>query len=122
MTKNKECTRYYSDIQESYVAKTLGGYKNSNSGAGLFRKGDVIVKKASLLCECKTTMEDKNSFSIKKEWIDKNKEETFAMRLDNSCIVFNFGPNQPNHYIINEKLMKFLVKKLEEEYGNEETT
>lgn len=42
------------------------------------------------------------------------------MRLDNSCIAFNFGPDQPNYYVINEKLMKFLVEKLEEVYDNEE--
>ena len=122
MTKNKESTRYFSTIHEESVAKALGGMRNSSSGSGHFRKGDVVCKKSSMLAECKTAMEDKNSFSIKKEWIDKNKEETFAMRLDNSCIAFNFGPNQPNHYVINENLMKFLVEKLEEEYDNEETT
>lgn len=118
MTKNKESTRYYSSKQEQSVAKALGGIPNSSSGSAHFRKGDVVIKRSSLLAECKTLMEDKNSFSIKKEWIDKNKEETFAMRLDNSCIAFNFGPDQPNYYVINEKLMKFLVEKLEEEYDN----
>ena len=115
MTKNKNSTRYYSDLQEEYVANTFNGKRSSNSGAGLFRKGDVVIKDASLLCECKTCMEDKNSFSIKKEWVDKNKEETFAMRLDNSCIAFNFGPGQPNYYIIDENLMKILIDKLKED-------
>lgn len=67
MTKNKESTRYYSSKQEQNVAKVLGGVPNSSSGSGHFRKGDVIIKRSSTLCECKTLMEDKNSFSIKKE-------------------------------------------------------
>ena len=119
MNKNKESTRYYSDLQENAVSKNLCGRKISNSGAGTFNKLDVIIDRAHLGIECKTLMEDKNSFSIKKEWIDKNKEEAFAMRLDNSCIAFNFGPDQPNYYVINEKLMKFIIDKLEGEYDNE---
>ncbi len=114
-TKNKQSTRYFSDLQETYVAKLLNGQKNSNSGAGLYRKGDVVVPNASLLIECKTCMEDKNSFSIKKEWIDKNRADAFNVRADENCIAFNFGPEQENFFIIDEKLMKFLVEKLEEE-------
>lgn len=117
MTKNKESTRYYSSRQEQQVAKLINGQNNSSSGSGHFRKGDVIQKESSFLIECKTTLEEKQSFSIKKEWIDKNKEEAFAMRLDNTCIAFNFGPDKENYFVINEKLMKFLVDKLIEERG-----
>ena len=55
-----------------------------------------------------------NKMSIKKDWVTKNKEEAFAMRLQNSCIAFNFGPGQPNYYVINESLMQQLVEYLEE--------
>ena len=34
MNNNKESTRYYSDKQERYVSKLLGGQKTANSGAG----------------------------------------------------------------------------------------
>lgn len=64
-------------------------------------------------------MTPKDSFSIKKEWIIKNKEEAFATRKDNSIICFNFEPNGSNHYVISEKLMKYLCEKLEEDYKNE---
>lgn len=67
------------------------------------------------MIECKTCMTEKNSFSIKKEWIEKNKLESFENRLDNSCICFNFGPDTNNYYVISEKLMKFLCEKLIEE-------
>lgn len=114
-TKNKTCTRYFSNIHEESVAKVLGGRIQPSSGSGDFKKGDVVNEKASLLIECKTCVKDKESFSIKKEWLIKNKEESFANRLSNNCIAFNFGPDQDNYFIINEKLMKYLVEKLEED-------
>lgn len=115
MTKNKQSTRYYSNIQENKVAEMFNGQVTSNSGAGKFSGGDVIQREASLLIECKTTTSDKASVSVKKEWIEKNKQEKFTQRLSNSCIAFNFGPNQSNFFIIDEKLMRFLVDKLIEE-------
>ena len=115
MTKNIESTRYYSDRHEKSVCKALNAYQQANSGAGKFRKGDVVNKNAGILIECKTCMSKKDSFSIKRDWVTKNKEEAFTQRLSNSCIAFNFGPDEPNYYCINEKLMSFLIEKLEEE-------
>ena len=114
-TKNRDATRFFSDRHEKSICKALGAKQQSNSGAGAFRKGDCIQNEASLLIEAKTTMTDKESFSVKKDWILKNKEEAFALRKLNSCICFNFGPEQENFYVINERLMKFLVDKLAED-------
>ena len=114
MTKNKDCTRAYSDIQETSVCNIINGQKTLSSGSTHFQKGDVVNKAASLLCECKTVMSEKDSFSIKIEWIEKNKQEMKAIRLFNSCVAFNFKPNGENYFVIDEKLMRFLVKKLEE--------
>lgn len=114
MNKNTDSTRYYSDKMEKSVCDGIGGEQTPNSGAGVFRKGDVIVKDASLLIECKTVTADKKSFSIKQDWIEKNKEEAFRQRLSSTGIAFNFGPNQQNYYVIDEKLMKLLVEKLSE--------
>lgn len=116
MPKNTNSTRYYSSLQEDYISKLLNAVKQPSSGSGKFRKGDVINYDASLLIEAKTVTSDKDSFSIKKDWIIKNKEEAFTQRVFDGCIAFNFGPNQPNYFVIDEKLMKFLVEKLEEEY------
>ena len=113
---NTESTRYYSDLHEKSVCKELNGTQTPNSGAGRFRKGDVVQQNASLLIECKTSMSEKNSASIKKEWFEKNKEEAFQTRLNNHCICINFGPNTQNIYCIDSKLMKFLVDCLEAEY------
>ena len=114
-TKNTEATRYYSDIQEKAVCKLLGGKQTPNSGAGHFCKSDVVVKEASLGIECKTCTSEKSSFSIKKEWLEKSKEEGFQNRLCNSAIAFNFGPNTPNFFVIDSKLMRYLVEKLIED-------
>lgn len=111
MTKNKDSTRYYSSLHEDSVCKALGARKQSNSGAGHFNKGDVVTN--SFLIECKTTMTEKQSVSIKREWVEKNKNEAFSIRKPNQAICINFGPNTNNYYLINEKLMKYLVEKLE---------
>lgn len=115
MNTNKESTRYYSDLHEKSVCKALGATKQSNSGAGKFAKGDVVINSIGMLIECKCTMTEKQSVSIKREWVEKNKAEGFSCRLPNNAICFNFGPDTNNYYVINEKLMKFLVEKLQEE-------
>ena len=115
MTKNANSTRYYSQQQEDVVAKIVGGRRQSNSGAGHFNKGDVINSNASLLVECKCATTNKDSFSIKKELFEKNLKECFGMRLNNHCVAFNFGPDSSNYFIIDERLMRFLVEKLEED-------
>ena len=110
MTKNKEATRYASSIQENRIAKKFNGKVSSNSGASRFSGGDVTVEDASLCIECKTCMKPSKSFSIKKEWIEKNIEEAFVNRLENYCIAFNFNyEDKADYYVIDDKLMTFLV-------------
>ena len=114
-TKHTEATRYYSNNQEAKISKEIGATRTPNSCAGKFRKGDLIHKEASLLVEAKCCMSDKSSFSIKKDWIVKNKDETFSQGLSNGCIAFDFGPGQEIYYVINTRLMKYLIEKLSEE-------
>ena len=115
MPKNKDSTRAYSDEHEKSVCKELGAHQTANSGAGRFQKGDVVQNEASLMIECKCSMSEKKSVSIKKEWIDITKQNAFTNRLSNSCICINFAPNSPNYYLIDSKLMKMLVEKLSQE-------
>ena len=112
VNKNTDSTRFYSDKHEKSVCKALGAKQQSNSGAGKFNKGDVITD--NFLIECKTVMSPKASISIKREWVDKNKNEAFAIRKPYQAVCFNFGPEGKNYYVINETLMKFLVEKLED--------
>lgn len=103
-------TRFYSDKQEKRVAKAIAGRKVSNSGATTFNKGDVVTD--SILVECKTATTEKKSFSIKKEWLEKNKEEAFAMGKSYSVLAFNFGPDTDNYYIVDERTFKEFMEVL----------
>ena len=106
-------TRFYSSKQEKQVAKAIGGRTVANSGATAFNKGDVTTD--NILIECKTCVTEKKSFSIKKEWLEKNKEEAFEMGKDYSVLAFNFGPDTSNYYVINEKLFKLLKEVIDNE-------
>ena len=106
-------TRFYSNKQEKAVAKNLGGKQTSNSGATPFQKGDVCT--SDFLLECKTKTKSSNSITIKKEWIEKNISEAIFMGKPYHAIVFNFGPDQENFYVIDENLMKILIDKLKED-------
>lgn len=111
---NTSSTRYYSDAHEKSICKALGARQQPNSGAAKFNKGDVVHDGASMLIEAKCTMSEKQSISVKKEWFEKNKAESFSARKSNQAVCINFQPDGNNYYIINERLMKFLIDKLEE--------
>lgn len=103
-------SRFYSNRQEKKIAKAVKGVKTPNSGATPFRKGDVVSK--LFLIEAKTSMTDRKSFTVKKEWFTKNREEAFAMNKPYSAVVFDFGDGE-QHYVIDEKLFKLLIEYLE---------
>lgn len=105
-------TRHYSKIQEDTVAKAIGGKRTPNSGASTWVKSDVLSDKFAI--ECKTKTSASESISIKKEWFEKQKQEAMFMNKPYSAVVFNFGPGEENHYIIDEYLFQFLKEKLDE--------
>lgn len=106
-------TRHFSDKQEKHVAKITGGKQTANSGATQWSKGDVRTD--LVLIEAKTSMSEKQSFSIKKEWLEKNEEERFAMGKDYSALAFRFSPDGEDYYVISEKLFVKLLNFLKEE-------
>jgi hypothetical protein len=106
-------TRHYSSKQEKSVSKAVGGKVQKNSGATAFDKGDVIVSgKNGFLLECKTKTTASESISIKKEWFEKNKQECLLTGTPHQAVVFNFGPDEENHYIIDEYLFLELLDHL----------
>ena len=111
----KEPTRSFSKKQEDYVAKKFSGSRVKNSGATAFAKGDVNLDEQSFLIECKTKTTASDSISIKKEWLEKNLKEALFMGKKYSALAFNFGPNQPNYYIIDEYLFEELLNKLDKD-------
>lgn len=86
MTNNKNSTRYYSDQHEKSVVKALGGRQTSNSGAGKFHKGDVVV--GDTLIECKTSMTEKNSVSIKKRVDCKKQRGSICYAIIKLCSLY----------------------------------
>ena len=111
MTHNKNSTRYYSSRQEKKIAKAVGGKTVSNSGAITFGAGDVTTD--SWLFEAKTKTSESKSFSIKREWIEKNKEEAFAMGKDYNALVIDFGDGK-QFYLLDEKTFLRMKIYLEE--------
>ena len=110
-------TRKVSKKMEARLAKTLGGKRQSISGATLFQKGDVVTELFAI--EAKTSMTPKQSISIRRAWIDKIRREAFAMGKPYSAVAFDFGTrslgNKETFYIIDEQLFIKLHEKLEEE-------
>lgn len=103
-------TRYYSNKQEKHIAKRVKGKQTSNSGATAFSKGDITTD--NWLFEAKTKTTPSDSFSIKKSWIEKNKEEAFAMHKDYSALVIDFGDGE-QFYILDEKTFLTMKQSLD---------
>ena len=101
-------TRYYSNKQEKQIAKAVGGKQTANSGATQWVKGDILTD--DWLIEAKTHTEARKQFTIKKEWIDKNREEAFQMGKHHSAVVIQFEPEGENHYLISERDFKYLME------------
>lgn len=106
-------TRAYSDKQETYVSNLLGGRKVAGSGSPHFCGGDVIA--GDWLIECKTSMKPKESFSIKKEWIEKNERERMDLQIPYSALVFQFEENGTNYFVLDEKTFKRMREVFDEQ-------
>ncbi len=104
-------TRKFSSKQEHRIAKMFDGKVVANSGATRFNKGDVVVD--DVLIECKTSTKPKEAFSIKKEWLEKNKEEAFEMGLSHSILAIDFG-SEDDYFIIDKALAKLLIETIKE--------
>jgi len=100
-------TRFYSKKQENQIAKAVSGKRVANSGATAFNKGDVTTD--NWLFEAKTKTAESKSFTIKREWIEKNKEEAFAMGKDYSAVVIDFGDGK-QFYLLDERTFLHLMK------------
>ena len=106
----KAPTRSFSKKQESKVAKDVGGKRTLNSGATPWQKSDILTEQFAIECKTKTT--SSKSISIKKEWIEKLKEESLFMGKNYEALAFNFGPDEENYFIINTELFIFLLEQL----------
>ena len=104
-------TRDYSDKQEKHIAKVTGGKVQSNSGGTKFGGGDVHTDK--FFIEAKTPTKEKQSFSIKRDWLTKIEEQAFEQGKECCALAFTFDPDkQENFYIIPEnEFLEYLIYK-----------
>ena len=109
MSRNKG--KDYSASQENDIARLLGGRVQSNSGGTRFGGGDVQT--AQFFIEAKTPTKHQTSFSVKKEWIEKMREQAFEQGKYHSALAFRFAPDGEDYFVISSKLMLELVKYLE---------
>lgn len=97
-----------SKAQERRIAKELGGKTQRGSGSKDFHKGDI--KSVELLVEAKRT--DKDSLSVKKEWLIKIFQESVSYsRIPALSIEFDDMPTiVPKDWIaIPAKTLKLLI-------------
>ena len=100
--KYKVTTRYFSDMQEKHIEKVTGGKVQSNSGGTKFGGGDVHTDK--FFIEAKTPTKEQTSFTIKKEWIDKMREQAYEQGKEEAVLAFRFSPeDKTDMYVLNEK-------------------
>ena len=110
-------TRYFSDKQEKHIAKVTGGKVQSNSGGTKFGGGDVHTNK--FFIEAKTPTKEQTSFTIKKEWIIKMREQAYEQGKEESVLAFRFDPDIDNDlYVLSQKQFLEYLKYKEGEDQN----
>lgn len=98
----KAPTRFFSDRQEQHIAKITGGKVQSNSGGTKFGGGDIHTDK--FFIEAKTPMKEQSSFTIKKDWIIKMREQAFEQGKEEAVLAFRFDPDKDkDFYVLNER-------------------
>lgn len=106
-------TRDYSNKQEKELAKMFHGKPTVNSGGTKFGGGDVLTK--DLFIEAKTTMIDRQSFSIKKVWLEKAREQAFEQHKNFWTLAFRFSPEGKDYYVVDKRCIDLLIEKIKEE-------
>ena len=85
----------------------------SNSGGTRFGGGDVHTD--TFFIEAKTPTKEQTSFSVKKEWIEKLREQAFEQGKNHCALAFRFQPDGEDYFVIDSRLMKELVDYFEGE-------
>lgn len=106
LEKKDRPTRFFSKRQEDAVAKSLGGARQLNSGAGNMGKGDVIAH--DWVIECKTRVTPSETISMHKNWFESVEADRQAEARSYAAVCFSFGDGV-NYYAMDEKTFKFLM-------------
>ena len=109
MAKNKQSTRYQSNIQERRISSHFAdGKQVIGSGSTPFLKGDVITE--DFFIECKTKVKPSSQITVKKEWLEKAREQAYQMRKPDYILALSFGDTK-DYYMITPQLFHELYDK-----------
>lgn len=105
-------------VQESEIAKFLGGKTQPNSGGTRFGGGDIHTKQ--FLIEAKTVNTPQHAFNMKHEYLTKAREQAFEQGKDYWALAFRCDPQGPDYFVISRGLFKRLMEFLEDEQYRED--
>lgn len=71
------------------------------SGSTPFLKGDVITE--DFFIECKTKVKPSSQITVKKEWLEKAREQAYQMRKPDYILALSFG-DATDYYLITPQL------------------
>ena len=109
MAKNKQSTRYQSNIQERRISSHFAdGKQVIGSGSTPFLKGDVITE--DFFIECKTKVKPSSQITVKREWIEKAREQAYQMRKPYFILALSFGDTS-DYYLMEPQLLEELYEK-----------
>ena len=60
-------------------------------------------------------MKPQSSFSIKKDWLIKLKEEQYAMNKMYSTLCFDFGDEKDRYYVLDENTFKYVMELIDKD-------
>jgi hypothetical protein len=112
-------TREKSKAHEQYIEGKLDIRRTPNSGATVFKKGDLEDELS--LFECKTKMNETKSFSIKKEELDKIRQEATARSKSFQFYIFNYGDITENYVVMELRDFELLYEAYKEMLNNMES-
>jgi len=112
-------TREKSKAHEQYIEGKLDIRRTPNSGATTFKKGDLEDELS--LFECKTKMNETKSFSIKKEELDKIRQEAIARSKSFQFYIFNYGNITENYVVMELRDFELLYEAYKEMLNNMES-
>lgn len=111
MPKNRESTRYKSNLQEKRIASRFAEFEGKQvigSGSTPFLKGDVVTQ--DFLIECKTKMQESTQITVKKEWVDKAREQAYEMRKPYFLLALSFGDTS-DYYLMEPMIFEEMYRK-----------
>ena len=78
------------------------------SGSTPFLKGDVITQ--DFLIECKTKLQEGSQITVKREWIEKAREQAYEMRKPYFMLALSFGDTS-DYYLMEPMRLEELYRK-----------